>query len=257
MIDALQASGGRLQADLCTLCSQGLQGICVVTSVVLEGPQGSVQAIEPLAPKLVAGQVASALARYPIVAVKVGMTVAEPLMRGIGKQLRRLPPTVPIVVDPSLRTYRHRWLIKPGHDVGFRRELLTVASVITPNLTEACLLADFDVIEELGDMEEAARRIASAHPRAAVLITGGHLHGEAVDVLHHDGELIHINGPWFGRDNVDGAGSVLTTMLAARLARGQELRSAVWEAKHYLTRVLDNAPRRADKTPQISFGVRF
>jgi len=125
-----------------------------------------------------------------------------------------------------------------GFDFSFqpsldRNRILTLALVVTPNLPEAEVLADMRVTEP-EDMEEAARRIHLMGPRY-VLVKGGHLKGDATDLLWNGKEFTRFTAPRVDSTNTHGTGCTFSAAIAAGLARGQALGDAIRAAKAYVT----------------------
>jgi hydroxymethylpyrimidine/phosphomethylpyrimidine kinase len=146
----------------------------------------------------------------------------------------------PLVVDPVGISKHGAALIGPAALAALKRRLLPLATLVTPNLPEAAALADFPVETE-ADMERAARAIADLGP-AAVLVKGGHLQGEIVDLLYADGLFHRRRGPRLATRQTHGTGCVLSAAIAARLARGRSLPESVAEAQEFVQLALRSAP---------------
>jgi len=121
-----------------------------------------------------------------------------------------------------------------------RNSLLPRAFLLTPNLDEAGALAGISV-HNLETMEEAARRIAGMGARA-VLVKGGHLAGEAVDVLHWRREVLHFRVPRIATQHAHGTGCTFSAAVTAELAKGRELPDAVAIAKRFITLAIQSRP---------------
>jgi hydroxymethylpyrimidine/phosphomethylpyrimidine kinase len=118
--------------------------------------------------------------------------------------------------------------------------LVPFATVITPNVPEAEVLTGLR-ITHLTDMRRAAERLVAMGARA-VLIKGGHLDGPPVDVLHHRGQVIELGAERIATAHTHGTGCTLSAAIAAGLALGADLESAVRAAKDYVTRAITHAP---------------
>jgi len=127
-------------------------------------------------------------------------------------------------------------LLQPDARNALVERLLPLAFVVTPNLPEAEALAGVSVTER-GDMEEAARRIHALGPRY-VLVKGGHLKGDAVDLLWNGRAFTEFTAPRVDSPNTHGTGCTLSAAIAAGLARGQALGDSIRSAKAYVTRAI-------------------
>ena len=169
----------------------------------------------------------------PPQAVKVGMVSSAPLIQVIARKLRQY--TAPnVVVDPVMVATSGARLMEESAVDTLRRELLPLATVLTPNLPEAEMLSG-QSISTPADMERCARLIGETYG-CAVLCKGGHEVNSANDYLWQPG-----GGRWFyGRridnPNTHGTGCTLSSAIASNLARGRDLEEAVYEAKCYLSR---------------------
>jgi hydroxymethylpyrimidine/phosphomethylpyrimidine kinase len=127
-------------------------------------------------------------------------------------------------------------LLRPDAREALVHRVLPLALVVTPNLPEAEVLAGIPV-QSRAEMEEAARRIHALGPRY-VLVKGGHLKEEAVDVLWNGRELRAFSAPRIDSPNTHGTGCTLAAAITAGLARGQALADAIRDAKAYVTRAI-------------------
>ncbi len=127
-------------------------------------------------------------------------------------------------------------LVEGGAVRALTTHLLPLALVVTPNLPEAETLAAMPVSSR-ADMEEAARRIHKLGPRH-VLVKGGHLKGDAVDLLYNGREFTAFQAPRVESDNTHGTGCTFSAAIAAALAQGRPLAEAVRDAKAYVTRAI-------------------
>ena len=151
---------------------------------------------------------------------------------------RRLPQ---LVVDPVLVSTSGAPLADAAARQAYLEQLLPVATVVTPNAREAAALLDTRV----STVEEA---IAAAHRLGAtgarwVVVKGGHLRtdGEAVDIVWHDGGIGLLRAPWVDTANTHGTGCTFAAAAAARLARGDDVPTALRGAKSYVHRALQGA----------------
>lgn len=227
--------GAGIQADLKTFFAFNVWGFTAVTAITIQDTHG-VHGAVGVPPEAVAAQIEAVAADIGVDAVKTGMLWSAPVVQAVAHAVRRLGlPNV--VVDPVR-------FAKGGHplvsDAGWEalcRDLLPLATVVTPNLEEAALLAGLarDEIGGRAGMREAARRIRDLGPRW-VLVKGGHLPaGElAVDLLYDGHGFVELEGERLPARHVHGTGCTLAAALAAGLARGLDVPEAARRAKSYV-----------------------
>src|SRR3954454_25211795 len=177
--------GAGIQADLKTMLALGVHGMSVVAAVTAQNSVG-VQGYWELPVEAVRAQLDSVLGDIGVDAVKTGMLASAPLVTVVAEALATVG--VPVVVDPVSVSKHGDALLDPDALEAVRGRLLPVATVITPNLYEAEQLAGVKVGGE-DDLRRAAEALLAFGPRA-VLVKGGHLAGDAVDLLY-DGEHEH------------------------------------------------------------------
>jgi hydroxymethylpyrimidine/phosphomethylpyrimidine kinase len=185
---------------------------------------------------LVGRQLAALLTDLRPAAVKVGLLGSASVARVVARALLPLARKhIPIVIDPVLASGDGRRLM-PKKDVAvFLRQLVPLATLLTPNVAEAAELAGMPesrVTSHTPDVLAALLRTGAK----AVLLKGGHLGGsEATDVLHVRGEMIAFSLPRVeGGRRVHGTGCALSAAIAALLAQGRSLEDACQQAKEYV-----------------------
>jgi hydroxymethylpyrimidine/phosphomethylpyrimidine kinase len=222
--------GAGIQADLKTMLALGVHGMSVVTAVTAQNSLG-VQGYWELPPEAVAAQLASVLGDIGVDAVKTGMLASAKLVETVVTGLDGV--TAPVVVDPVSVSKHGDPLLDADALDAIRSELLPVATLVTPNLPEAAALAGIRVNDESG-LRRAADALLALGPRA-VLVKGGHLAGDAVDLLW-DGEHERVfRAPRYDNRHTHGTGCTLASAIASRLALGDPLPDAVAAAKEYVT----------------------
>ncbi len=226
--------GAGIQADLKTFSAFRVFGMSVITAVTAQNSLG-VQAVENLPPGFVAQQLRSVLSDFGADAAKCGMLSTAPIIEAIADTLAT-NPIEKLVVDPVMVAKSGDALLRPDAMDALIKRILPLALVVTPNLPEAEALAGIPVADRK-DMEEAARLIHKLGPRY-VVVKGGHLKGEAVDVLWNGRELRAFTAPRVDSANTHGTGCTFSAAIAAGLARGQALPDAIREAKAYVTKAI-------------------
>lgn len=249
VIAGSEATGGAgLQADLRTFQEFGTYGVGTVTCIVSFDPKANWgHRFVPVDPPVIADQIEAATSAYNLDVVKIGMLGTPATIDVVAEALAR-QSWRHIVVDPVLICKGQEPGAALDTDTALRRQILPLATVVTPNLFEARTLAGMDAISSIDDLVEAARRIADLGP-AHVLVKGGvEFPGDdAVDVLFdgHDAEI--LRAPKVGQARVAGAGCTLAAAITAALAKGSTVPEAVRLAKEFTTagivdRINGNAP---------------
>lgn len=240
------SGGAGVQADLKTLSDLGVTGISAITAITAQDDD-AVLAIHPTPADVLTQQLASACKGRILDAVKVGMIATRANARAIAWFLRRTDAEH-IVIDPVLHSSSGTALLDADAFTFVKFKLLPLATVITPNLAEAGTLAGMQVAS-LDTMRTAAGAIHSELSKLrgemkrplAVLIKGGHLAGDAVDVLF-DGEKYHsFPAPRIPGRSPRGTGCRFASAIAAHLAKGDNLTTAVSRAKDYLAWYIEKA----------------
>jgi hydroxymethylpyrimidine/phosphomethylpyrimidine kinase len=226
--------GAGIQADLKTFSAFRVFGMSVITAVTAQNSLG-VQGVENLPPAFVALQLHSVLSDFGAGAAKCGMLSTAPIIEAVAATLAD-DPIEKLVVDPVMVAKSGDALLQPDARQALIERVLPLALVVTPNLPEAESLAGIPVASR-PDMEEAARRIHRLGPRY-VLVKGGHLKGDAIDLLWNGKAFTAFRAPRIDSGNTHGTGCTLSAAIAAGLARGQAIGDAIRDAKAYVTRAI-------------------
>jgi hydroxymethylpyrimidine/phosphomethylpyrimidine kinase len=222
--------GAGIQADLKTMLSLGVHGMSVITAVTAQNSVG-VQGAWELPAEAVRAQYRAVVDDIGVQAVKTGMLASPELVAVVAGLLA--DQDAPIVVDPVGVSKHGDALLAPEALETVRTRLLPLATVATPNLDEVAQLTGVTVDSE-DDMRDAAAAILAYGPRWA-LIKGGHLTGDAVDLLS-DGTQDHwLHAPRHDNRHTHGTGCTLASAIASHLALGLDVPDAVHAAKHYVT----------------------
>ncbi len=222
--------GAGIQADLKTMLALGVHGMSVVTAVTAQNSLG-VQGAWELPVEAVRAQYRSVVDDIGVQAVKTGMLASAELVETVAELLGSTG--VPAVVDPVGVSKHGDSLLASTALESMRRKLLPVATVATPNLDEVAQLTGVRVESEAG-MREAADAVLSFGP-AWVLIKGGHLSGDAVDLLTDGAEEHWLRAPRHDNRHTHGTGCTLASAIASQLAKGRSVPEAVADAKDYVT----------------------
>ncbi|MFF7727545.1 bifunctional hydroxymethylpyrimidine kinase/phosphomethylpyrimidine kinase [Streptomyces sp. NPDC008001] len=222
--------GAGIQADLKTMLALGVHGMSVLTAVTAQNSRG-VQGAWELPAEAVRAQYRSVVDDIGVQAVKTGMLASAGLVRTVAELLAGTP--APVVVDPVGISKHGDALLAASALDAVRTKLLPVATVATPNLDEVAWLTGLRVTSEDG-MRRAADAVLSYGPRWA-LIKGGHLEGDAVDLLSDGTEEHWLRAPRHDNRHTHGTGCTLASAIACGLAKGHTVPEAVTAAKDYVT----------------------
>jgi hydroxymethylpyrimidine/phosphomethylpyrimidine kinase len=224
--------GAGIQADLKTFQELLTFGTSVITTVTAQNTLG-VHGVYPMSAEAVEAQIRAVLADIGADAVKTGMLLNGEIVTLTAELLAHYKVRK-LIVDPVMVAKGGCPLLQEEAIEALRSKLLPLAAVVTPNIPEACLLAEMERIDTIEQMERAARVILGYGPQA-VLIKGGHLDSlEAVDVLYDGERFIAFRGPRLQSVHTHGTGCTLSSAIAAYLAHGKKLEAAVADAKRYV-----------------------
>lgn len=222
--------GAGIQADLKTMLALGVHGMSVVAAVTAQNSVG-VQGYWELPPAAVQAQLDSVLDDIGVDAVKTGMLASAGLVELVAEALDGLE--APIVVDPVGVSKHGDALLAADAVAVLRDRLLPLATLVTPNLYEVAQLTGVAVTDE-GDLRSAAAAVHALGPQW-VLVKGGHLAGDAVDLLFDGTTAQEFRAPRHDNRHTHGTGCTLASAIASYLARGRDVPAAVGAAKNYVT----------------------
>ncbi len=224
--------GAGIQADLKTMLAHGVHGMSVVTAVTAQNSVG-VQGYWELPAPAVRAQFTSVVADIGVDAVKTGMIASVALAETVADLVACVGAEVPVVIDPVCASKHGDPLLTPDAVAAVRERLLPLATVVTPNIYETGQLTGVK-IETEADMRPAATALWALGPRW-VLVKGGHLAGEATDLLYDGEQEIWLRAPRYDNRHTHGTGCTLASAIASRLALGDDVPAAVGAAKDYVT----------------------
>ena len=221
LVGGSDSSGGAgLQADLKTLSVLGVHGSTVVTAVTAQSST-AVHGVWELPPGAVRGQLRAVLDDLGADVVKTGMLGSAPTVAEVAQACAGRP----VVVDPVGSATTGGALLDAAGLAALRELLLPLATVVTPNLDEVRALTGLEVTGE-GGLRAAADRVLALGP-AWVLVTGGHLPGEPVDLLSDGTTYLSLRGERLATRHTHGTGCTLASALAGHLALGADVPAAV------------------------------
>jgi hydroxymethylpyrimidine/phosphomethylpyrimidine kinase len=235
------SGGAGIQADLKTFAAFGVYGASVITALTAQNTTG-VSGIHQVPADFVIAQIDAVFTDLAVGAVKIGMVAQLATIDAIAAGLSRWSPQH-IVLDPVMvATSGDRLLAAESVEV-LRTKLIPRASLITPNLPEAAALLDEPVATNEADVERQGRRLLALGCKA-VLIKGGHGQGsESIDYLIDAERTIALAAPRIATKNTHGTGCSLSSAIAAGLAKGDEMETAVRNAKAWISAAIAAADR--------------
>nr|HID12706.1 bifunctional hydroxymethylpyrimidine kinase/phosphomethylpyrimidine kinase [Anaerolineae bacterium] len=226
--------GAGIQADLKTFAALGVYGMSALTAITAQNTVG-VQGVYELPAEFVGLQIDSVVDDIGVDAVKTGMLANAEIISVVAAKVKEhdLPN---LVVDPVMVAKSGAPLLREDARDVLINLLLPLAVVVTPNLHEARVLTGL-TIENVGEMKRAAAVIHALGARH-VVVKGGHLPGESVDVLFNGQEFTLFRSPRIETKNTHGTGCTFASAIAAGLAKGQSVVEAVGVAKEFITMAL-------------------
>lgn len=237
------SGGAGIQADLKSFAALGVYGASAITALTAQNTKG-VSGIHPVPAAFVSAQIDAVFSDLVVGAVKIGMVAQAETIAAIADGLTRWAPRH-IVLDPVMvATSGDRLLAAEAVDA-LKTLLFPLASLITPNLPEAAALLNQPVASNEAGVERQGKQLLAMGCRA-VLVKGGHGHGtESIDYLIDAERSIALSAPRIATANTHGTGCSLSSAIAAGLAKGETMETAVRHAKAWITDAIAAADRFA------------
>ena len=235
------SAGAGIQADLKTFAALGVYGASAITALTAQNTKG-VSAIHAVPAEFVTAQIDAVFGDLDVKAVKIGMVAQLATIDAIAASLKRWSPKH-VVLDPVLVATSGDRLLADGAVERLRTHLIPLASLITPNLPEAAALLGEEVAsDEAAIARQGQRLLAMGCP--AILIKGGHAQGaESIDYLVSGNGTFALPAPRIVTRNTHGTGCSLSSAIAAGLAKGDDLETAVRNAKVFISAAIAAADR--------------
>jgi len=225
--------GAGIQADIKTCFALGGHAATAVTALTAQNSLG-VQGVWPTPVEGVREQIRSVLGDIGADAVKTGMLATAEIASAVADELD--DSRLPLVVDPVCVSTTGAALLTPDALDVYRRRLIPAATVVTPNLAEVQALTGVEVSDRAG--LRAAAEAFTAMGARWVLVKGGHLAADAVDLLYDGSEAIELTSERIDTDHTHGTGCTLASAIATRLAYGDDVPTAVRAAKQFVTEAI-------------------
>ena len=226
--------GAGIGADIKTMTMNGVYAMSAITALTAQNTTG-VRSIMEATPEFLAQQIDAVFEDIRPDAVKIGMVSSARLIRVIAERLAYYKAEN-VVVDPVMVATSGSKLMKADAVSALTRELLPLATLVTPNIPEAESLSGLNVHTK-EDMERVAKAIGNAYG-CAVLLKGGHSVSDANDLLYANGSYKWFCGKRINNPNTHGTGCTLSSAIASNLAKGYDLETSVQRAKDYISGAL-------------------
>jgi hydroxymethylpyrimidine/phosphomethylpyrimidine kinase len=235
------SGGAGIQADLKTFGALGVYGAAAIASLTAQNTKG-VTGVHQVPADFISAQIDAVLGDLAVAAVKIGMVGSQPAIEAIAKSLLRWSAKN-VVLDPVMIATSGDRLLEPGAVEALRTTLIPLALIVTPNLPEAAALLNEPVATTEDAIIDQGRRILAFGARSA-LIKGGHGEGpDSVDYLISKESVIRLASKRIATKNTHGTGCSLSSAIAAGLAKGEELETAVRHAKDFVSAAIAASDR--------------
>lgn len=231
------SGGAGIQADLKTFSSHGVYGMSVVTAVVAENTVRVID-FQDITPEMIAKQIDAVFEDIVPDAVKVGMLSCVETMDIVAEKLRKWE-SKNIVIDPVMYAKNGSALMSSEAMGTLKKEILPLATVLTPNIPEAEAISGIRILNQ-NDMMEAARIIHQMGCKA-IIVKGGHCEGDAIDVVYDGCEFQQFSRARIPTKNTHGTGCTFSSAITSNIAKGLPLKEAVSLAKEYITQAIKQA----------------
>ena len=228
------SGGAGVQADLKTFSAIGTYGMSVITAITAQNTEG-VFDVEELSSRIIKGQIKAVCDDIPPKAIKVGMVSSPEIIVDIVETLKGYCPEY-LVVDPVMISKSGYSLLRPEAKENLIKYLIPMAYIVTPNVPEAEEITGMKIVTE-EDMKIAGEKILALGPKF-VLMKGGHLEGDCVDVLMGENTFEVFKSERINRKNTHGTGCTLSSAITSYLALGYDIKEAVRLGKDYITNAI-------------------
>jgi hydroxymethylpyrimidine/phosphomethylpyrimidine kinase len=229
--------GAGIQADIKTISACGCYAMSAITAITIQNTTG-VSGVYPVPLEAVSGQITAVFDDIGTDAIKIGMLYSSEVIKSV-KRILAGYSIKNIVLDPVMVAASGDKLLQDEAIETLKKELLSVARIITPNIPEAEILLG-EKIQSQGNMAEMAGKLSMNHS-VSVLLKAGHLTGnELTDIFYNveDGSVMELNSKRISTKNNHGTGCTLSSAIASFLAHGLSLNDAIRHAKDYINQAI-------------------
>jgi len=227
--------GAGIQADLKTFLAHGVYGLNVITSITAQNTSGVMEALD-VEPKMIKAQLKALFEDIKIDVIKIGMISSRETIQEIVKILEKYP-NIPVVLDTIMISSSGFELLQKEAKEVFIKKLIPKATLITPNIPEAIVLSKQN-IENIDDMKNALIVMYDSFHCKNILLKGGHLKDDAIDMLYDGKKFIMYKKEKIISNNTHGTGCALSSSIASNLALGDDLEMSIQKAKKYVRKAI-------------------
>ncbi len=232
--------GAGIQADIKTADAFGVYAMTAVTAITAQNTK-AVSAIHPVPAKIVAAQIEDCLRDIGADAIKIGMLGSAAVVRAVAGAIAKAASRIPVVLDPVMVSTSGSKLLNDRAVAALKRDLLPLATLVTPNIPEARALVGLKGTT-IKQAESAGRKLMGLGAKSA-LIKGGHATRTTIDdVLVWEGGTEVLAFPRIRTKHTHGTGCTYATAIACGLAEGLSLPLAVGRARDYVQAAIETAP---------------
>ncbi|QCX33542.1 bifunctional hydroxymethylpyrimidine kinase/phosphomethylpyrimidine kinase [Caloramator sp. E03] len=229
--------GAGIQADIKTFSTLGTYAMSVITAVTAQNTKGVLSVVE-LDTEIIKKQIDCLFEDIEIHALKIGMVSSIDIIETIANRIKYYK-FKNVVLDPVMVSKSGYHLLRDESKDALIKNLFPLSLIVTPNLFEAEVITG-DKIETIDQMENAARKIYNLGAKN-VVVKGGHLTGDAIDVFFDGKDFIHIKGKRINTKNTHGTGCTFSSAIAAYIANSYCVYDAVKNAKEYINGAIENS----------------
>ena len=239
------SAGAGIQADLKTFVANGVYGMTVITSLTAQNPQ-KVKMLEDVSIEMLEKQIEAIFDVMEVSAVKIGMLNSKENGEVIYEKLLKYK-VKNIVLDPVMIATSGNSLIKDETKDFLVNKLFKIVDIITPNLDETKeivkIILNNENIENIDSIEKMKNygKVIADFTKKWVLIKGGHLSSNAVDILMNKDEIYILEGEKISSNNTHGTGCSLSSAIAANLAKDYSMLDSVKKAKNFVLYSIKNS----------------
>lgn len=230
--------GAGIQADLKTFSALGVYGMSAITAITVQNTV-TVSGVQDIDPLVIRGQIEAVLADIGADGIKIGMLSQIATIEAVREGLAAYATTIPIVLDPVMISKSGCHLLQPEAISALKEQIFPLATLVTPNLMEAEALLGRP-IKTLEEMENAARELTTLGSKGT-LVKGGHLAGDATDILFWEGQIYCFPSPRIETSHTHGTGCTLSSAITAYIAKGFSVDAAVGKAKEYIVGAINHS----------------
>jgi hydroxymethylpyrimidine/phosphomethylpyrimidine kinase len=231
--------GAGIQADIKTIFALGAYPLTVITSLTAQNSL-VVDGIHKVPPDFIVAQMESVIRDMSPHATKTGMLCNVSIIKAVVRTLEKYKLPL-IVVDPVILSSTGTVLLESNAINIMKEQLFPLTTAVTPNLHEAEVLSS-QKVSTIQEMVSAAKRIKEFGP-SNVVITGGHLKKQSVDIVYNGKEVYHFGGPRIESEHTHGSGCIFSAALATSLAMGNNIRKGVEMANEFTRKAISRGFR--------------